>query len=51
LYPLPFLQHARLEPFVDQAHDAPIGYAMLDKFHQPSVIESVRQLASDKALA
>ena len=37
-------QHARLEPFLDQAHDAPVGYAVLDKLHQPSLIESVVKL-------
>src|SRR5215475_13319597 len=44
LHPLPLLQHACLEPFLDQAHDAPVGDAMLDKLHQPSVIESIVEL-------
>jgi hypothetical protein len=44
LHPLTLFQHARLEPFLDQAHDAPVGYAVLDKLHQPSVIESVIEL-------
>ena len=41
LHPFALFQHAGLEPFLDQAHNAPIGYAVLDKLHQPSVIESV----------
>src|SRR5215472_2946124 len=44
LHPLALFQHARLEPFLDQTHDAPVGYAMLDKLHQPPVIESVIEL-------
>src|SRR5690349_14713183 len=44
-HPIALFQHAGLEPFLDQAHDAPVGYAMLDKFHQPPVIESVIELA------
>ena len=44
LHSLALFQHARLEPFLDQAHDAPVGYAVLDKPHQPSVIESVVKL-------
>ena len=38
---LALLQHASVQPFLDQTHDAPVGYAMLDEPHQPSVIESV----------
>ena len=41
---LALFQHACLEPFLDQAHDAPVGYAVLDKLHQPSLIESVIKL-------
>jgi len=44
LHPFAFFQHASLEPFLDQAHDAPIGYAVLDKLPQPPVIESVIKL-------
>src|SRR5207245_10486168 len=44
LHSLALFQHARLEPFLDQAHDAPVGYAMLDKLYQPSLIESVVKL-------
>src|SRR5262245_50689546 len=42
---LALLQHARPEPFLDQAHDAPVGYAVLDKLQQPSLIESVVKLS------
>src|SRR5258708_27361833 len=41
LYSLALFQHAGLEPFLDQAHHAPVSYTMLDKLHQPSVVESV----------
>src|SRR5262252_8066148 len=41
LHSLALFQHARLEPFLDQAHDASVGYAVLNKLHQPSLIESV----------
>jgi hypothetical protein len=43
---LPSSQHAGLEPFLDQSHDAPVRDAVLEKLHQPSVIESVEE-ASD----
>src|SRR6267378_476574 len=36
-YPFPILQHASVEPFLDQSHDAPICYPVLDEFHQPFV--------------
>src|SRR6266403_1181825 len=36
-YPFPILQHAGVEPFLDQSHDAPICYPVLDEFHQPFV--------------
>src|SRR5215471_8678279 len=44
LHPFALFQHAGLEPFLNQVHDAPIGYAVLDEFHQPSLIESVIKL-------
>jgi hypothetical protein len=44
LHPFALFQHAGLEPFLNQAHDAPIGYAVLDKLHQPPLIESVIKL-------
>jgi hypothetical protein len=36
LYSLALFQHARLEPFLDQTHDAPVGYAVLDKLQSSS---------------
>jgi hypothetical protein len=44
LYSLALFQHARLQPLLDQAYDAPVGYSVLDKLHQPSVVESVVKL-------
>src|SRR5215467_13686126 len=41
LHSLALFQHARLEPFLNQAHHAPVSYAVLDKLDQPSLIESV----------
>jgi len=38
---LALFQHARVQSFLDQTHDAPVCQAMLDKLHQPSVIQSV----------
>ena len=40
---LPSSQHAGLEPFLDQSHDAPVRDAVLEKLHQPPVIESVEE--------
>src|SRR5438093_5789954 len=42
---LALLQHSHLEPLLDQPYDAPIRHAVLDKFHQPSVVESVKETA------
>ena len=33
----PILQHARVEPFLDQSHDAPVRNPVLDELHQPFV--------------
>jgi hypothetical protein len=44
VYSFALFQHARPEPFLDQAHDAPVGNAVLDKLHQPFLIESVIKL-------
>jgi hypothetical protein len=38
-YSLPILQHARVEPFLDQPHNAPICDAVLDELDQPFVGE------------
>ncbi len=42
---LPILQHAGFEPFLDQAHDAPVSDAVLEEFHQPRVIEGLEEPA------
>src|SRR5882672_6962841 len=45
-YPFPILQHAGVEPFLDQSHDAPIGYPVLDEFHQPFVGKPIEKVAN-----
>src|SRR6202050_3106982 len=42
----PILQHAGVEPFLDQAHDAPICYPVLDEFHQPFVRQRIEKAAN-----
>src|SRR5579863_2319057 len=37
LRPFPFFRHSRLQPFLDQANDAPVRDPMLEKLHQPFV--------------
>src|SRR5580692_3936165 len=44
-YPLPILQHAGVEPFLDQSHDAPICYPVLDELHQPFVRNRIEKAA------
>ena len=39
------LQHSGLEPLLNQPHYAPIPHAVLNKFHQPSVVEGVKEPA------
>src|SRR3984885_3334878 len=41
----PILQHAGVEPFLDQSHDAPICYPVLDEFHQPFVRNRIEKAA------
>src|SRR5882762_4280841 len=45
-YPFPILQHAGVEPFLDQSHDAPICYPVLDDFHQPFVGKPIEKVAN-----
>src|SRR5437867_539620 len=40
---LPILQHAGVQPFLDEAHDAPVRNPMLDELHQPPVVEGVEE--------
>ena len=42
---LPILQHAGVQPFLDQPHDAPVRDPMLDELHQPFVVESIEETA------
>src|SRR6266478_5504340 len=44
-YPFPIRQHAGVEPFLDQSHDAPICYPVLDEFHQPFVGKPIEKVA------
>src|SRR6266571_2511239 len=37
--PRPVLQHARVEPFLEQSHHAPVRNPMLDELHYPPVID------------
>ena len=41
--PLPILQHTGAQPFLDEAHDAPVSDAMLDEPNQPLVVEGVKE--------
>src|SRR5580700_8664668 len=45
-YSLPILQHAGVEPFLDQSHDAPICYPVLDEFHKPFVGKPIEKVAN-----
>src|SRR5687768_5754608 len=42
-YPLTVLQHARIEPFLDQPNHAPVRYPILDKLHQPFMPQRVEE--------
>ncbi len=42
-YPFPILQHADVQPFLYQPHDAPIGHPMLDELDKPFVGEMVKK--------
>src|SRR5882762_2975036 len=45
-YPFPILQHASVEPFLDQSHDAPICYPVLDELHQPFVGKPIEKVVN-----
>ncbi len=36
-YSFPILQHAGLQPFLDEPHDAPVRNPVLDELHKPFV--------------
>src|SRR6202158_4988015 len=42
-YSFPILQHAGLQPFLDEPHDAPICDPVLDELHQPFVRNSIEK--------
>ena len=39
----PFLHHASVQPFLDEPHDAPICYPVLDELHQPFVRQRIEK--------
>src|SRR5438445_2840365 len=39
--PRALLPHAGVQPFLDESHDAPVRYAVLDELHQPPMVEGV----------
>src|SRR5207249_3071366 len=41
--PRPVLQHAGVEPLLDQPHDAPVRNAVLDELHQPPVVDGLEK--------
>src|ERR671918_231214 len=41
--PRPVLQHAGIEPFLDQPHDALVRNPMLDELHQPPVVDGIEE--------
>ena len=45
-YPFPILQHACVEPFLDQSHDAPVRHPVLDELHQPFVRKRIEKAAN-----
>src|SRR5262249_54690886 len=45
-YPFPILQHAGVQPLLDQPHDAPICNPVLNEFHKPFVRKSIEKPAN-----
>src|SRR5262245_51508998 len=39
--PFPILQHAYVQPFLDETHDAPVRYPVLDELHEPFVGDGI----------
>src|SRR5213594_1994068 len=44
-YPFPILLHAGSQPFLNESHDAPICYPVLDEFHQPFMGNPIEKVA------
>jgi hypothetical protein len=40
---LPVLQHAGVQPLLDEPHDAPVRDAVLDELHEPSVVDGIER--------
>ena len=40
---LPLLQHARVQPFLDETYDASVRDAVLDKLHEPAVVDGIEE--------
>src|SRR3989454_4915803 len=45
-YPFPILQHAGGQPFLNEPHDAPICYPVLDELHQPFVGKPIEKVVN-----
>src|SRR5829696_1957801 len=43
--PLSFFQHARVQPFADESHHAPVSYAVLDELYQPFMVQLIEERA------
>jgi hypothetical protein len=41
----PQVQHARVQPFLDVTHDAPVCDPVPDELHEPSVVQRVEEPA------
>ena len=42
-YPLPLLQHAGVQPFLNEPHDASVRNPVLDERHQPPVVDGIEE--------
>lgn len=40
---LPILQHAGVQPFLDEPRDAPVRDAVLDELHRPAVVDGIEE--------
>src|ERR1051325_3106181 len=43
--PPSFFQHARVQPFADEPHHAPVSYAVLDELNQPFMVQLIEERA------
>ena len=41
--PRPVLQHAGVQPFLDEPHDAPVRNPVLEELHQPPVVDGIEE--------